>query len=61
MANCSDTTTITYVASDDLLDFVVYAKEFAHALRYIAVACAVETITTHAVFLVELVRKGIHV
>ena len=57
----SDATAVAYVASDNLLGVHVYAEELANALRNVAVACAVESVATHAVFGVELIRKGIHI
>ncbi len=38
----------------------VYAEEFAHTTTHIAVACAVEAVTTNAVFGIIFIRKSIH-
>ena len=57
----SERATVTDMSSNHLAAFLWYAEEFASALAYIAVGCAVETIATNAILLVQLVRNGIHI
>ena len=57
----SDAAAITHVAGDDFLLLGVNAEELAHASRHIAVACAVESVATHAVFAIIFVGKCIHI
>ena len=47
------------MASDDALGFDVATQVIAHALRYITVACAMETVAANMVVLVELIRNSI--
>ncbi len=49
------------VCRHNLLALCFYAEVFAHASRHIAMACSVEAVAADSVFLVELVRQGIHV
>ena len=49
------------MAGDDLLLCGINAEEVAHALSHIAMAGAVESIATYAIFLIQFVRYGIHI
>ena len=53
--------TIADVTGDDAFFGRIDTQELADATRYIAMGCAVETITADTVFLIQLVRNGIHV
>ena len=49
------------MAGDDLLALGAASQELAYALRYIAVAGSVETVTAHAILLVQFVGKSVHI
>ena len=57
----SDRSAVANVTCDYTLPGNIYAKYLAHALRHIAVACSVETVTAHTVFLIEAIRQSIHI
>ncbi len=58
--HCGYRAAVAHMACDDFLCVDIHPEDFAYARRHIAVACAVETVAAHAVFLIEAVGEGIH-
>ena len=49
------------MAGDNPLRVIINSEELAYPLRYIAVARSVETVTAHAVLLIQVVRYGVEI
>ena len=59
--HCGTTATASDMSGYNLLFLRIYAQELTHTCTHVAVTCAVEAVAANRIFLVQLVRKSIHV